>query len=338
MYLEKLVINNQKYLNFVQNHKKSTIFHHPLWLKTISKTYNYNSFILTLKKDNIILATCPFAFVKGLKYKKYISFPFSDHCSILHSDKIYKLNFTNIIESIFLDKSLGIEFRNFDKSVSKKLKSKFVLHLLKLDLETDKIFKRFSSSNKRAIRKAKKENLRLILSSDYYSIEIFYKLHQINRKRFGIPIQPKRFFFNLYKYLFKNNMGKTFIVYKDNIPISAGIFFFYKDQITYKFGASNTKYWDLRPNNLLFWEVIKYGCKKGYRSLDFGKTNINNEGLLRFKRGWGTDEYPLNYIHYPEKSDVKGKRKIEQYSKFIIQNSPVLVTRLSGELFYKYFA
>ena len=44
MTLKKINIDNPKWLNFIENHKNATIFHHPAWLSVLNKQYNFPVF------------------------------------------------------------------------------------------------------------------------------------------------------------------------------------------------------------------------------------------------------------------------------------------------------
>ncbi len=80
-------------------------------------------------------------------------------------------------------------------------------------------------------------------------------------------------------------------------PVAAAVFLRGRDHLTYKYGASDRAALAMRPNNLLFPEVIRWACEAGCRELDFGRTDLDNDGLREFKRGWGADESPLHYTY-----------------------------------------
>ena len=66
----------------------------------------------------------------------------------------------------------------------------------------------------------------------------------------------------------------------------------------YKYGASDRRYQELRPNNLVFREGIRDLCGKGVRTLSFGRTDLHHEGLRQFKLSWGAVEKTLQYVKY----------------------------------------
>ena len=72
------------------------------------------------------------------------------------------------------------------------------------------------------------------------------------------------------------------------------------------------------PNNLLYWEAIKYAKKYSLTKFDFGRSTINT-GTYKFKLQWGAKPVQLYYNY-----KLFGKAKIPQtnalenkYSKLI---------------------
>ena len=86
-----------------------------------------------------------------------------------------------------------------------------------------------------------------------------------------------------------------------------------------------------------FWKSIEWAALNGSDEIDFGKTEVNNLGLRKFKDGWGAEEKELKYSYYPEVPENGLIEKTQnKFVKPLIQNSPPFVCRILGELFYKY--
>ncbi|MFA4941694.1 MAG: peptidoglycan bridge formation glycyltransferase FemA/FemB family protein [Patescibacteria group bacterium] len=97
----------------------------------------------------------------------------------------------------------------------------------------------------------------------------------------------------------KNSMRLFFAKYK-NKTISAGIFGFFGDTVTYMHGASSNEERNLMAPYLLQWEVMKIGKSQGYKYYDF--YGINEEkwpGVTRFKQGFSGQE-----VNYPGTFDL----------------------------------
>jgi hypothetical protein len=46
------------------------------------------------------------------------------------------------------------------------------------------------------------------------------------------------------------------------------------------------------PNNLIYWEAIRWAVERGAAEFDFGRSPLGS-GTHRFKLGWGAEERPL---------------------------------------------
>jgi len=81
--------------------------------------------------------------------------------------------------------------------------------------------------------------------------------------------------------------------YKGKI-ITAWIVFVFKDALYYPYGASSKDYPEVMANNLMAWEIIKYGKESGLKKFDmWGALSENPNpndpwfGFHRFKKGYG---------------------------------------------------
>ena len=85
------------------------------------------------------------------------------------------------------------------------------------------------------------------------------------------------------------------LAYQGNQPLAAGLFLHWQQTLTYKYAASSDQVQSLRPNYLLTWTAIRWGCENGFRIFDFGRTDVADIGLRTFKSRWGAVELPLIY-------------------------------------------
>ena len=79
----------------------------------------------------------------------------------------------------------------------------------------------------------------------------------------------------------------------------------------YKFGASDPKFQELRGNNVVMSRAIEWCAGHGMEALDFGRTETTNDGLRRFKLGWGAEETEIQYSRYDPRENQQGRSKIQ---------------------------
>jgi CelD/BcsL family acetyltransferase involved in cellulose biosynthesis len=213
------------------------------------------------------------------------------------------------------------------------LVTRAVHHLLSLG-DSRQVFNALSGSARGAIRKAEREGVEARISRSPADLGPFYKLHTQTRRRLGLPVQPRRFFDALWKHVVVPGLGFVVLAYRSGEPIAAGLYLAWNKNLIYKFGASDQRFWGLRPNNLVMWTAIEWACRQGYRQLDFGRTELDNHGLRDFKRRWGSTELPLIYSSIGLASSASIPRAPMWAVGKVIRSSPDIVCRAVGELVY----
>jgi len=337
-------LENKEWLQFISCQKNTTIFHHSAWLSVLHEQYGFDVFALcAVNEKGTINAGIPFCSIHTFSGKgKWISLPFSDHCTPLYSNT-NSLN--EIMEHIILSQKANqiseVEIRAelpIPNSFTKDTNS--TLHITPLSKDIDKIFSTFKKTQvQQPILKAARDGLQAFVTNEQSAVGQFYDLHLQTRRRLGVPVQPRKFFDVLWKHIIKVNLGFIVLVFADSHCISAGLFSGFSKTLTYKYGASDETMLQLRPNNLMIWTAMQEAIKRGFDFFDFGKTDIHNDGLRNFKSGWGSIETPLFYSFFP----ALPKSRIFSFVKDnvvgpIIRYSPAFVCQWSGELLYKYFA
>ena len=132
-------------------------------------------------------------------------------------------------------------------------------------------------------------------------------------------------------------LGFALIAEYEATPVAGAIFLTWNGTTVYKYSASDSAHWRLNPNNLLLSEAIRTSCLAGSRRFDFGRSDVEAEGLRRFKRSWGAEEFPLTYSTFGA-SPGDGAGEEGKALAPILRRTPVWVTRAVGELLYRYAA
>jgi len=340
--IELLQINDPQWVNFVHNKGPATIFHHPAWSQLLANCYGYRPFVVALKNtDGTMSAGIPFMDVKSpITGRKWVSLPFSDYCYPIFDDD-HVLN-RLVEEVVLLSQAKGlslVELRGESQNSSiLHGHSNHVIHKAVLESDFDKVSGRIHEMHRRNINVAKKNNVQIVFGSTHEHILEFYNLHLHTRRNQGVPIQPLKFFKKLKTTILDHGLGFLLLAYKDDQCIAGAIFLHWHKTLTYKYGASSAIGLNFRPNNLIMWTAMQWGCEHGFTCFDLGRTDLENTGLRTFKSRWGAEEEPLYYYStIPSKSQKASTGNLEHIVHFVIRNSPLWVCRLLGELLYGYF-
>jgi len=177
------------------------------------------------------------------------------------------------------------------------------------------------------------------LRTDRIALEEFVRLNALTRKKHGLPPQPDHFFDKLYTNLILSNMGFISTAVYDGHIIAAALYLQFKDIVFYKYSASDVLYLEHCPNHLAMWEAIRHTAEKGFRIMDFGRSDPDNQGLLDYKRGWGTEETDVVYHKpgwtIPSETSSYGLGVVV---KPIMTRMPIPLLKMIGKLLYGHIA
>lgn len=318
-----------------------SFFHSSAWAAVLSQSYLYTPTYFTLLDNDRIAALLPLMDVRSaLTGHRGVSLPFSDQCEPLFNNKyLFRGVFDQIVE---FAKKVGwksVELRGGEGFLDDAPPcATYFGHTLCLSSNEKDLFSGFKDSNRRNIKKALKEGVEVKILNSFESVTEFVALNNITRKYHGLPPQPYYFFKRMYDHIISGNKGSVAIAYYKNKAIASAVYFHLGDKVVYKYGASDRNYQHLRANNLVMWEAIRYYCQEGYKSLCFGRTDTDNEGLRRFKSDWGTQERIIHYYKYDLKrgSFVTSAGKGVKLANKVFNKMPTCLLNFVGSLLYRH--
>jgi hypothetical protein len=297
-----------------------------------------------------ILALCPMMELRGRFTGRHgISLPFSDHCSRLSSiscptpyTPYPSSSISSGLWSTILDHGRRrgwryVEVRGGPAPAPEALASA-TCYGHELDLRDGEAgtFERFAPPVRRAIRKAERSGLNVSLSHTLDALHDFYVLHRRTRRRHGLLPEPFSFFLNLHDAVIARGGGFIALARQGLKPVAAAIFLHLGRHAVFKFGASDEGLVALRANHLVMWESIRGLVSSGFRTLDLGRTSTAQEGLRRFRLGWGTREGTTSDYRYDLQQErfVTAADLAAGWHDAVLSRLPRVVNWLVGRVMY----
>jgi CelD/BcsL family acetyltransferase involved in cellulose biosynthesis len=323
----------------IRMHPDATIFHSTAWARVLVDTYGHRPCYLQMSLNGSPIALVPMMEVQSvLTRSRGICLPFSDYCAPLTFTKFGHELVTQKLQQIARERGWSyFELRsNSIIPVDVPASESYHGHFLDLRIGPEALISNFSSSVQRAVRKAERSGLTVSIQSSPDALAQFYKLHVRTRRRHGVPPQPRSFFINIQRHVIRAGFGFIVLVEFQKDPIAAAMFFKLGRHAVYKFGASDERSQELRPNNLAMFEGIKYLAEEGAETLHFGRTDKENEGLRRFKLSWGAIEEEIGYARF-EMASGSWKHLRDRRLTFhqrIFRVLPASLNRLAGAMLY----
>jgi lipid II:glycine glycyltransferase (peptidoglycan interpeptide bridge formation enzyme) len=330
--------------NLAQSHHYSSIFHSPEWLGILARTYPFE-IKAAIKTDTRgqAIAGLPYCIVDDIRGKRIVSIPFSDF-----SDALVQSfdEWQELLEPL-LDEDCPIMLRCLHNNIPLEDK-RFALakqakwHGIDLAADLDSIWAALHPSARRAIRKSETMGIRVRTAEDG-ELREFFNLHlQLRKYKYQLLAQPYCFFENIWKTLVESQKGLILLAEYEGKVIGAIVYLAWKDVFTYKFSASHQEELQARPTDILLWEAVKYAKALDYKYLDLGLSDWEQEGLLRFKRKYASEEKAISFLRYEPPNYSPPEDKIGSTLScltdlFTRLDVPDKVTEEAGNQLYRYF-
>jgi hypothetical protein len=327
----------------VSAHPGSSFFHRTAWARVLHETYGHLPIYFCRFADGqleelfpVMEVSSPWTGCRG------VSLPFTDLCFPLKTVKHDRAELYELaMEHGRRRHWQSLEFRSNELEHQGALPSlAFYAHTIDLKHGREALFKSFNGAVRRGIRKAARTGLRVEFTNTFESIRTFYALHCRTRRRHGLPPQPLRFFENVARHVLAQGYGYVATAHWVDRPLAAAVFFHHGRKAFYKFGASDYVFQRLRHNNILFWEAIKRYADDGFEILHLGRTSLTNEGLRRFKLGFGAREERVEYYKYDfvKQTFVTEIDRSAGWFNLLFRCLPLPALRLAGEMLYPHLS
>jgi Acetyltransferase (GNAT) domain len=273
-----------------------------------------------------------------------VCLPFSDYCDPLVDDAS---SWKELVEPLLLINA-PVRFRCLRNALVAH-DTRFTLcrtakwHGIDLTRSEDKLWAGLSGQARQNIRRARQSRVVIREGGSIEDTQIFHRMHSHTRKtKYRLLAQPFAFFENLHNMFVQGDRVTVLIAELDGAPL-AGIFLLqWQNVLYYKFNASVDQ--RCRPNDLLVWHAMLFGHRRGLRMLDFGLSELEQPGLVRYKRKFATEERDICFFEWlPQtRRDARGEEASEILGCITnLLTDPAVpdeITRAGGEKFYRLFA
>lgn len=298
-------LSDRRWDDLVAWHPRASVFHERGWLEALGRTYGYEPFVLTSTppgkplSDGMVVCRVS-SWITGTRA---VSLPFADHCEPLLNGTGECAEFATWLQAE-CDRQHWkyVELRPLswgeDSNCPLRSRRSYCFHTLSLTPALEDIFRGLhKDSIQRRIRRAEREGLSCEVGSENL-LDEFFGLVLMTRRRHRLVPQPLNWFRNLICSL--GDRIQIRVARKDSVPIAAMLTLRHRSTVVYKYGCSDDKFHNLAGMPFLFWRLIEESKASGAEEIDFGRSDLDQEGLITFKDRFGTTKRVLNYYRYPQ--------------------------------------
>jgi CelD/BcsL family acetyltransferase involved in cellulose biosynthesis len=274
--------------------------------------------------------------------RRWSCLPFSDECAPLVAPGVSAVALLREADALCRSRGVtDLEVRaglELPGAVSRQVA---VTHTLDLQAASDDEIRppRRRASVRRHVATARRLGVQVHRAETVHDlVGTYYRLHVQTRRRQGVPAQPRRYFQLLWERMLEPGHGFLLIARHGGQAVAGAVYLLGGRTVTYKYGASDDRSWSLRPNHAVMAAAIDWAAERGYTTFDFGRTDLDNPGLMRFKESWGARARPLHYTVLSGRAHYRAGSPAHRLIAPVIRHSPAVVCRGLGHLLYRYAA
>ncbi len=171
-----------------------------------------------------------------------------------------------------------------------------------LDLSTDDMWMNFKQKVRKNVKRANKYGLQIIVENQGTYLDDFLRIYYGTMKRTDArdKFYFKKEFFETLNQM-KNNICYFHTVYHDKEnecdKIISTELVIYGSQNVYSYlGGTDSNYFEMRPNDFLKWEIIKWAKEKGLKNFVLGGGYGADDGIFEYKKCLAPDGIVNFYI------------------------------------------
>jgi len=288
--MEALVVDSSEEIawdSFVRSARDATSYHQFRWKTVISKSFGHQChYLAAVDSRGEWQGVLPLTHLRSKLFGNFmVSLPFVNYGGLLCNNDTAARLLLDRAER--LRSSIGashVELRHLacrlERMPTKQHKVTMILDLAD-DVETQ--WRAFNFKLRNHIRKAEKSGLQPA-AGHLDLLDGFYEVFAHNMRDLGTPVYAKVFFRNFLEAF--PDTTKIFAVYHKRTIIAAGIVSWFRDTLEIPWASSISDYRSLCPNNMLYWDAIRFAIGSGLRKFDFGRSTPH-EGTYIFKKQWG---------------------------------------------------
>lgn len=337
-------LEDPRWEDLVQRHKDSSVFHATAWMRALHSSYGYECSVLTTSAPGEPLANgIPFCRITSwLTGSRIVSLPFADHCQPLVSGEDDRQGLLNALISQGSEKPWKYtELRPVSPMDEANQggfhpSSSYAFHTLEISPDEETILRSFHKNQiQQKIKKAAKVGLQIDHANSPQLLSEFYRLLLLTRRRHQLPPQPLIWFENLARAY--GDALEVWVARHEGKAVASILTLASKQTVVYKYGCSDPAFHNLGGMQALMWAAIQYAKKRQARLFDFGRSDLNNEGLISYKNQWGTT---LTTIHYyrnrAQKDPQSDQGATSGLAKKLFATMPDACLVAAGRLLYRH--
>jgi len=337
---------------FVAQHPLGLVYHLSAWQRVLETAFGHirGRFLVLRDESGQIQAGLPVYTVSSWLLKnRIVSVPFATMCDPLVSTKEeFDQLWPALQEESRQNRCQRIEIRTRGMDAgclppSLTVSARYKHHYLPLNESTEALFRSFHQSCvRRRVDKARKGGVLIEERQDDESLRAFHGLLVVTRRKRLLPPMPFAFFREMYRCLSPDHVS-LYLATSGGEVVAGLMALKFRDMWTMEYNGDAD---NVAPgaNQFLCWDAIQRAKASGATRFSFGRTALDNESLLDYKRRWATVEEDLvDFTDAPgvvraqgDESSTAVSEMLYSTAQRVLRYAPPAVQKSFGDFCYRH--
>lgn len=335
---------------FVSSHQHGGLYHQSHWRKVLENAYPHmKGHFLALRdsKSNEIVAGLPLYEVRSwILGNRLVSVPYSNWCDpLVSNDEQLKLLLGGALElqETLSSKRIEVRFRAVKQlplmagwTVQKTWKH----HSVSLAKSETELWGNLSrTAVRQLVRKAERNKVEIVAENSLEALSEFYDAFVVTRQRLALPIVPYRYFTAIYQGL--PNDERTLLIARHQGKFMGAVLALKACGVFHlEFAADRQGARQLGVMQLLYWRALQIARLENHAEFSFGRTAMDNGGLIAYKRHWNPVEEELSVCTWggaQEREGAQNSSVAKSLVGSVLKRAPRPLCKIFGTFVYRHW-
>ncbi len=319
---------------------RGSLFSSPPWLRAVCRTYGFTAQARLVTGPGPVGGGVPWVPVDDVRGPRRVTLPFSDRADPLPEDPA-------ALARLLADRPedlpwtlRALEPTPLDTLPGATVTGRAAWHATTVDLDADGMHRRLHPQVRRNSRVAARRGVRVRRGTSITDLYVLHALHvERRRERYRMLAPPVELFEELAAEFDPQETMSVLLAEADGHVVAGALFLEWDGVLYYKFGASRAAALSLRPNDALFLAGLHHALDRGLRALDWGVSDLDQPGLVAYKRKWADVERRVVGVRLGPPPASRGVEALLGTVTSLLTDPtvPEELTARAGRELYRYF-
>ena len=168
-----------------------------------------------------------------------------------------------------------------------------------LQRDPDQLWSGFTSKHRTAIRRVYKDGL-TAKSGGRELLGTFYSVMQRSWRDLGTPLYAPSYFEAIFDEF--PEQVRIFVCQRGDEPVAVAFNGYFAGKVEGMWAGTTQAGHDLSANYVLYWEMLKDACERGYTLYHLGRSTAGS-GAEQFKKKWNAEPHQLYWYYFRPEGD-----------------------------------